>query len=58
MSGIAAIYHRDGSRVGDAEVQRMLTALVHRGPDGRRLTRTPFAVLALEESLKPTLRTE
>ena len=46
MSAIAAIYHRDGSRVGDDEVRRVLTALSHRGPDGERASRTPFAALA------------
>lgn len=46
MSAIAAIYHRARTRVGADEVQSVLSALDHRGPDGRHVERSPFAALA------------
>lgn len=35
MSGIAAIFNRDGAPADRAEIDRILAALAHRGPDGR-----------------------
>ncbi|HTW88255.1 MAG TPA: asparagine synthase-related protein, partial [Candidatus Binataceae bacterium] len=35
MSGIAAIFNRDGAPADRAEIERILSALAHRGPDGR-----------------------
>lgn len=34
MSGIAAIFNRDGAPVDRPEIDRMLAAIAHRGPDG------------------------
>jgi asparagine synthase (glutamine-hydrolysing) len=34
MSGIAGIYYLDGRPVEQADVQRMLNSIAHRGPDG------------------------
>ncbi len=34
MSGIAVIYHRDGSPADSAQLDGMMAALSHRGPDG------------------------
>ena len=45
MSAIAAIYHRDRSRVDDAEVRKVMRSLAHRGPDGQRVARVSFATL-------------
>ncbi|MFQ5348959.1 MAG: asparagine synthetase B family protein [Thermoanaerobaculia bacterium] len=45
MSGIVAIYHRDRAPVSASEVQGVLSALDHRGPDGRHSQRTLFAAL-------------
>jgi asparagine synthase (glutamine-hydrolysing) len=46
LSAVAAIYHRDRSRVADGEVHSVLIRLAHRGADGSRVMRTPFAALA------------
>ena len=34
MSGIAGIYYLDGRPVEQADLQRMLDSIAHRGPDG------------------------
>jgi asparagine synthase (glutamine-hydrolysing) len=35
MSGIAAILNRDGAPADRSEIDRLLAAMIHRGPDGR-----------------------
>ena len=35
MSGLAALFHRDGRPVGEASVWAMLDAIPYRGPDGQ-----------------------
>jgi len=37
MSGIAGIYHLDGRPVEQADLQRMLDSIAHRGPDGSKV---------------------
>lgn len=37
MSGLAALWHRDGRPVAGATLDAMLAAVAYRGPDGRRL---------------------
>ncbi len=41
MSGFASIFHRDDSPPESGALEPMLTALAHRGPDGRRLLLAP-----------------
>ncbi len=46
MSAIVSIFHRDRSPVDADEVRPLLAALDHRGPDGSRVERNPFVLLA------------
>ncbi len=46
MSGIAGVLHLDGKPADAAELQRMLAAIAHRGPDGSAVWRSRNAGLA------------
>lgn len=52
MSGIAAIYHRDGQPVDPTALEKMVKAMSHRGPDG--LARWANGPVALGHCLMQT----